>query len=77
MARSRHQERNESTQKVPWNGHQQKEKQKQRTTKRDLKRTIDGYIMKMGKSWKEMEKTVMNGHNWRDLVSALCHKEDR
>ena len=35
------------------------------------RRTIEGDLKKMGKTWKEVEKIAANRNKWRGLVSAL------
>ena len=44
------------------------------------RRTIEGDLKKMGKTWKEVEKIAADRNKWRGPVSALCAtgcKDDR
>ena len=36
------------------------------------RRTIEGDLKKMGKTWKEVEKIAAARNKWRGLVSTLC-----
>ena len=36
------------------------------------RRTTEGDLKKMGKTWREVEKIAADRNKWSDLVSALC-----